>query len=116
MDTKAPRPLGALGPDPTTEIEKERAELRGTARAALGITGEEQGDAPPLRQTLKKSGAGWYPLLALGVLVVVDQFQGNAFNVLAPDVARSLGISKAAVGAIVALKLAAICARPSGPS
>ena len=94
--------------DAILEVEKERDQLRNTARAALGITGEEDSSPPPLRKTLRESGVGWYPLLALGVLVIVDQFQGHAFSVLGPDVARSLGMSKAAVGAAVALKLAAL--------
>src|SRR5918994_3278255 len=106
MHVTDPRAVDTL--DPTVEIERERSELRGAARAALGITGEDKGKAPPLRQTLRRSGAGWYPLLALGVLAIVDQFQGHAFSVLGPDVARSLGMSKGAVGAAVALKLAAI--------
>jgi ABC-type branched-subunit amino acid transport system ATPase component/MFS family permease len=94
--------------DAVETVERERDSLRTGARAALGITGEENSSPPPLRQTLRESGVGWYPLLALGVLVIVDQFQGHAFSVLGPDVARSLGMSKAAVGAAVSLKLAAL--------
>lgn len=102
------RPVSVVEDDPTVAIERERAELRDSARAALGITGVDEDEAPPLRKTLKKSGVGWYPLFALGILAIVDQFQGHAFSVLGPDVARSLGMSKATVGAAVALKLGAI--------
>lgn len=101
------RPV-AVAADAATEIEKERAEIRAQARAALGIEGTGKGDAPPLRKTLKRTGVGWYPLVALGVLAIIDQFQSNAFIVLGPDVARSLGMSKGALGAAVALKLGAI--------
>ena len=102
-------PMGVKEADAALEVvEQERDQLRGAARAALGITGDTHSKPPPLRRTLKESGAGWYPLLALGVLVVVDNFQGHAFSILGPDVARSLGMSKAAVGAAVALKLVAL--------
>lgn len=94
--------------DPVASVEAERDSLRSTAREALGIAGENDSSPPPLKQTLKESGVGWYPLLALGVLAIVDQFQGHAFSVLGPDVARSLGMSKAAVAGAVSLKLAAL--------
>jgi ABC-type branched-subunit amino acid transport system ATPase component/MFS family permease len=96
------------GDDVLDAAEQERAELRSSARAALGISGDDAGPVGSLRKTLKQVGVGWYPLLALGVLVVVDQFQATGFAIMGPEVARSLGLSKGAIAGAIALKLAVI--------
>ncbi|HZQ84730.1 MAG TPA: hypothetical protein VFA83_07820, partial [Acidimicrobiales bacterium] len=60
------------------EVERTRDEIRDDARRALGVTGEA-GDRPaPLRQTLAKYQLGLYPLVAIGLLGVVDLFQTYA--------------------------------------
>ena len=94
------------------EIAATREELRDRARATLGVTGEHQADVPPLRQTLRENSLSLYPLLALGTLIIVDQFHGYAFTVLAPDIARALGFGKGAVAGIIALKTIAIALSP----
>ncbi|MGH2806757.1 MAG: ATP-binding protein [Actinomycetota bacterium] len=94
--------------DPIDEVARQRAELRRSARAALGIAGEDDASPPPLRATLKAKDVGWYPLLALGVLVIVDQFQAYGFQILGPDIARSLGLSKGTIAGLVSLKLIAL--------
>ncbi|HSK24585.1 MAG TPA: MFS transporter [Egicoccus sp.] len=94
------------------QIVATREELRERARAALGVTGEHAADVPPLRATLRRHGLGLYPLVALGTLMVVDQFHGYAFTVLAPDIAAALGIGKGAVAGIIALKTVAIAISP----
>jgi ABC-type branched-subunit amino acid transport system ATPase component/MFS family permease len=99
---------GSAEADRFDQMERERLEFRATARAAVGVAGFEDAKPPPLRKTLKEKGIGMYPLLALGVLVVVDQFQAYGFQILGPDIARSLGMSKGTIAAIVSLKLAAL--------
>jgi ABC-type branched-subunit amino acid transport system ATPase component/sugar phosphate permease len=82
-------------------------DVRTKARAALGIeTGEASSE--PLRSLFKRTGVGWYPLVSLGVLVAVDEWQGVAFGILGPDIARTLGLSKGAIATVLALKLLAI--------
>ncbi|MBI4729973.1 MAG: MFS transporter [Acidobacteria bacterium] len=88
------------------EFEKLREHIRGSARAALGITGVQ--GVPPLRETVRHAGVGWYPLAALGLLVIVDEFQGYGFFVLGPEISRTLGISAGMLAALVALKTVAM--------
>ena len=88
------------------EVEAAQAGMRKAARAAIGVTGAEE--TVPLREGVKRSNVGWYPLLALGGLAIVDEFQGYAFFVLGPEISDGLGISRGALTAVVALKTVAI--------
>ncbi|MHB8464292.1 MAG: MFS transporter [Acidimicrobiales bacterium] len=88
------------------ELDGARGRLRGLARKAIGIVGDY--DAPPLLRSIKESGVGWYPLVALGLLVFVDEFQGHAIEILGPEIAGGLGISKTALAGVLALKTLAI--------
>lgn len=92
--------------EPLEGIDRTRQDIRDSARAALGVGGPT--DTAALRQTLSERGVGWYTLMALGLLVIVDEFQGYAFTVLAPEISNTLGISRGAIAAIVSLKLLAI--------
>src|SRR5258706_573887 len=89
-------------------VEDERQRLRASGRAAIGVTGEE--DIDNLRDALRASGVGAYPLVALGLLFVVDQFQGSAFGTLAPDISRSLGLSQTTIAALINLRTLALSA------
>ena len=94
------------------EVENTREALRADARRALGVTGEG-GDAPPrLRATLAEHQLGLYPLFAIGLLGIVDQFQSYAFGVLAPDISRALGIGKGVIAGILAVKTFASAVAP----
>lgn len=84
------------------DIEATRDELRAKARAAVGVTGVEE--APLLREAIARSGVGWYPMVALGLLVVVDEFQSNALLILGPEVSAALGLSRAALAGAILLK------------
>ena len=53
-----------------------------------------------------------YPLVALAVLAVVDQFQTYAFTVLTPDISRALGLSLGVIAGVIALKTLAILVAP----
>jgi ABC-type branched-subunit amino acid transport system ATPase component/sugar phosphate permease len=96
----------AVAESPIEDIETTAQRVREQAMAALGVTGED--DAPPLRSTIKDAGVRWYPLLALGLLVVVDEFQQVVLVVLGPEIAAALGLSKSAFAFAIALKTLAI--------
>jgi ABC-type branched-subunit amino acid transport system ATPase component/sugar phosphate permease len=97
-------PQAALDADPET-----RAGRRTAARATLGVTGTA--DTEPLRPVLKEYGVTTYPLVAIGLLAIVDNFQATAFTVLTPEISRALGLSLGAIaGARTLAFLAAILA------
>jgi MFS transporter, Spinster family, sphingosine-1-phosphate transporter len=68
-------------------------------------------DRPPLREVV--AGAGWYPLVILTVLNVVDELDRAVF---APEIQRYFGISDTTVGLIVGIQvsLAIVAAVPLG--
>jgi ABC-type branched-subunit amino acid transport system ATPase component/sugar phosphate permease len=72
-----------------------RAVRRAAARATLGVSGASE--SPPLRPILHEHRLTVYPMVALGLLGVVDTFQGYAFSVLTPEISRALGLSLAAI-------------------
>ena len=94
--------------------EETREELRRQAREAIGVSGPDASDEdlPPLRQVLREGGVSGYPLFALSILIIVDQFHGYGFTVLAPEMSSALGISKSGVAGIIALKTIAIAISP----
>ncbi len=89
-----------------SEIDAVRERMRDVAREALGVPGKDQ--TTGLREGLRTSGVGWYPLVALSVLIVVDELQGYAFTVLGPEIAAALGLSKGALAGLALLKILAI--------
>ena len=87
------------------DIELTQARLRERARRVLGITGEsDDSTLVRLRDGIAESKVGWYPLIALGALIIVDQFQGFAFSILGPEISRSLGVSKGLLAFLVLIK------------
>src|SRR5437868_5497559 len=98
--------------DVVEEVEGTRDTLRTEARRALGVTGDSD-DAPPrLRATLARYHLGLYPLVAIGLLGIVDEFQGYAFSVLAPDISRALGVGKGIIAGVLAVKTFATAVAP----
>jgi len=93
------------------EVEQTREQLRTQAREKLGVTGSGEG-MPPLRDVLRVPGVSVYPLVALGVLSIVDTFQSYAFSVLTPEISRALGVGKGAIAGVVALKTLFIALAP----
>ena len=83
-----------------------REALRERARASLGVVGE--GSTTPMRIVRREFDLSYYPLAALAVLYLVDGFQGYAFQVLAPDISRTLGVSIGAIAAAAALRTFAV--------
>lgn len=64
------------------------------------------GEGPPLREIAKESG--WYPLVILTVLNVVDELDRAAFGIFAPEIQRYFGINDTALGAIVGAQFAVL--------
>ena len=103
--------VSAAPGDVVVEVERAREALRDDARRTLGVTGDAT--APPtLRETLARHGLGIYPLVALGLLGIVDQFQTYAFAVLTPEISRALGVGKGAIAGVIALKTLALAVAP----
>ena len=67
------------------EVEEAREGLRAAARERLGVTGSSAG-MQTLREVVRMPGVAAYPVFALGVLAIVDTFQGYAFSVLTPEI------------------------------
>lgn len=93
-------------------VAATRDQLRDAARLRLGVTGNEE--AAGFRSLAQRYGLSYYPLLALCLLEIVDNFQGYGFTVLAPDISRTLGLSIGAIGFAVGLKGLAVAASPLG--
>jgi ABC-type branched-subunit amino acid transport system ATPase component/sugar phosphate permease len=93
------------------EVSQTREALRDEARRTLGVTGDDS-KAPPLREALRSSGVSIYPMSILGLLYIVDTFQVYGFDVLRPEISRSLGIGIGTIGALTALQFLAIAVAP----
>jgi len=87
-----------------------KAARHAAARATLGVSGTA--DSPPLRPILKEHGLTAYPLVALGLLGLVDLFQTEAFTILTPEVSRALGLSLGAIAGARTLAFLAIILAP----
>ena len=83
-------------------LEAAESRLRDDARAIVGVTGRE--DAPSLRDAIGRSGVGWYPATALGLLAIVDEFQTNALLALGPEITSALGLPRAGLAIAILLK------------
>ncbi len=94
------------------EVEQTREQLRDVARRHLGVTGEKDKSTTPLRVVLRSHGLSVYPLIAIGLLAVVDNFAAYGFTVLAPEIAVTLGISKGAIAGVIAAKTLAVVVSP----
>ena len=92
-------------------IAVERDALRNQAREMLGVSSDES-TPPPLREVLRGSGTGLYPLTALGTLAIVDTLQAYAFTVLTPEISRTLGISVGVISLLIVLKTLALSIAP----
>ena len=63
-------------------------------------------EGPPLRQIGRQ--AGWYPLVALTLLNLVDELDRAVLAVMAPNIRRTFDISNAQLGLIVGLQVAIV--------
>ena len=69
----------------------------------MGVTGEA--GRTSLRKGMHESGTSPYSLIALSLMLFVDQFQGVGFFILAPEISQGLGLSRTTLGSLLALKL-----------
>ncbi len=90
---------------------------RAHARSLLGLGGSQAGtdtetddDRRSLRTVLRDAHVGWYVVLVLGLLGLADTLQGYAFGVMAPEIARTLGISRSELATLNSLKTLATAA------
>jgi ABC-type branched-subunit amino acid transport system ATPase component/sugar phosphate permease len=92
-----------------------RADIRarlGLGGAATSVARSRREKAEPLRPLLREAGVTIYPAAALGVLGIVDTFQGAAFTVLTPEISHSLGLSIGLIGLARVLQFFATVAAP----
>ncbi|HVV74859.1 MAG TPA: ATP-binding protein [Mycobacteriales bacterium] len=101
----APQTLEAV-----EDIEETRAALHDSARVQLGVAGDE--NTEKFRAILRRTGLSIYPIVALGLLYISDNFQAFAFGVLTPEISRTLGISIGAIGAAIGLRALSVAAAP----
>jgi ABC-type branched-subunit amino acid transport system ATPase component/predicted MFS family arabinose efflux permease len=92
------------------DIEQTRDALREQARVTLGVVGDAHTES--FRTVKKRYGLSYYPLIAIGLLYITDQFQAYAFTVLTPEISRALGISVALIGAVISLQRLSIAVAP----
>jgi ABC-type branched-subunit amino acid transport system ATPase component/MFS family permease len=97
-------------PELIDEVEQTRDALRDEARRLLGVG--DDSPSVPLRQILREEHLTLYPLAALGVLALIDQFQSYAFTVLTPEISRALGLSISAIAGIRILQFTASVLAP----
>ena len=95
MTTLIQRPASVVQAPAALDDPALRADRRADARATLGVSGEKSSE--PLRPVLREYGLTVYPMVALGLLGVVDIFQSEAFSILTPDVSRGLGLGLGAI-------------------
>ena len=62
------------------------------------------------RSVLKESNVGWYVVIVLGLLGLVDTLQGYAFGVMAPEISRALGVTRSELATLNAVKTLATAA------
>ncbi|HZT64349.1 MAG TPA: MFS transporter [Acidimicrobiales bacterium] len=91
-------------------IYETREAMRDSARALLGVTGDEK--TPSFRRLARQYGLSYYPLIALGLLSTSDSFQTYAFTVLTPEITRTLGVSVAAIAAARSIQFIAQSVAP----
>lgn len=89
-----------------SRLERVRDQMHAQAKEMLGVgPGVVSGG---LRRDMRASGSRWYPLLALGGLVLVDRAQSFAVFVLGPEIAGGTGVTQSQLATLVALKTLAI--------
>ena len=93
------------------EVGQTKERLRDQARATLGVTGDDS-EPPALREAIRPYGVTTYPLFVIGLLAIVDTFQGYAFRVLTPEISRTLGIGLGTITLLSALQFLAASLAP----
>jgi len=88
--------------DVIAEVERDEQRHSAEGRAAMGVTGETHVEG--FWRELARHHLTLYPVVALGLLVIVDQFQLNAFIIQGPEISRGLGVPRGLVALLVSLQ------------
>lgn len=91
----------AVDPDGAAELTSERIGLKRRARDLLSV-----GDGPPLRDIAK--AGGWYPVVVITSLNVVDELDRAVLGVFGPNVQRYFGMNDATFGLLVGVQVFAL--------
>jgi ABC-type branched-subunit amino acid transport system ATPase component/MFS family permease len=83
------------------QVEESERRLVVSGRAALGVTGETRTEG--FWAELRRHRLGLYPVVALGLLAIIDQFQLNAFIIQGPEISRALGVARGFIALLVSL-------------
>ncbi|TMC47775.1 MAG: MFS transporter [Chloroflexi bacterium] len=92
----------SLPGDLIEQVEESESRLGSGGRAAMGVTGETQTEG--FWAQLRRHHLGLYPVVALGLLVIVDQFQLTAYVIQGPEISRSLGVARGIIALLVSLQ------------
>ena len=92
----------SLDPAAVDQLESLQTRTAGAGRAAMGITGGEAREG--FWSELRRTKVGIYAVVALGLLIIVDQFQVNAYVILGPEISRGLGVARGIIALLVSLQ------------
>ncbi len=68
----------------------------------MGVTGDARTEG--FRAELRRHRVTLYTVIALGLLVIVDQFQLNAYVIQGPEISRALGVARGIIALLVSLQ------------
>jgi len=88
--------------DIITEVESRGRRHGAEGRAAMGVTGATHVEG--FWAELRRHRLTLYPVIALGLLGIVDQFQLNAYIIQGPEISRGIGMPRGAVALLVSLQ------------
>jgi ABC-type branched-subunit amino acid transport system ATPase component len=88
--------------DVVEQVEARERALVASGRAAMGVTGETA--ATGFWAELRRHRLTLYPVVALGILAIVDQFQINAYVIQGPEIARTLGVARGLIALLVSMQ------------
>ena len=88
--------------DAVAEVEIQGQRHSAEGRAAMGVTGSSQVEG--FWKELRRHNLGLYPVIALGLLAIVDQFQFNAYVIQGPEISRGVGVPRGVIALLVAVQ------------
>ena len=88
--------------DIIAEVENVGLRHGAEGRAAMGVTGSAQVEG--FWAELRRHRLGLYPVIALGLLAIVDQFQLNAYVIQGPEISRGVGVPRGVIALLVSVQ------------
>jgi ABC-type branched-subunit amino acid transport system ATPase component len=89
-------------PDIVEQVEQRERELVAAGRAAMGVSGDSA--VSGFWAELCRHHLTLYPVVALGILVIVDQFQISAYVIQGPEISRALGVARGLIALLVSMQ------------